>query len=74
MGARIFKDGILGVDAGLKPAQGNIVVAKVDGRRVVRRLQLCPAVGLERFATGYVQLVDIVGMNERGVSIFGAVM
>ncbi len=40
---------------------------------VLRQLQLYPAVGLGRLDTGYIQLIDIVGMDEPGVSIFGVV-
>ncbi len=72
--AGIFKDALLIVDASVKPVHGSIVVAEVDGRRVVRRLQLYPAVGLERLDTGYIQLVDVRDDDTgAGVQIFGVV-
>ncbi len=72
--AGIFKDALLVVDASIKPVHGSVVIAEVDGCRVVRRLHLHPAVGLERLDTGYIQLVDLVDFEQgEGVYIFGVV-
>jgi len=75
MHAGIFKDALLVVDASLKPEHGSVVVAEVDGCRVVRRLHLYPRVGLERLeGTGYVELVDLGDFDDTAaISIFGVV-